>query len=271
MSGFNVNQLLSFLGTFASPGLGASQGGPCHHHRHHHWQAPGRGSGSGSASGGSANQFSSQLQRLQSQMDRLLQDMQGMLGGQQGAFGMGPFGQSNGWQSGDMGTNAGCPFNQSPWSVTNQGNGQDHIDLPNYTLDLNKSNMQWTLTNKETGVTTNVSGDPHVSEAGNNWDFKHDTTFQLQDGTRITVHTEPWGNSGATVSSSLDITRGGHGMRVTGLGGPQDGQLQVADGLNGYELDAGNLGTQVLFESGSNWQTFAGENVNRAVATQQDL
>jgi hypothetical protein len=274
MSDFNFGQMLSMYGTFANAGLGRFQGGIGVHHRQHHAHGHGAHSpGSCSPGGGPGGQFGSQHQHLISQVNRMREDMRGLFGGD-GAFGVGPFGESSGWQPGG-GSDCGCPYDQSPWTVTNQGDGKADIDLGKYSLDLDKSNMQWNLTNKETGAVTKVSGDPHVSESGNNWDFHKDTTLQLDDGTRITVHTEPYKvlgqDTGQTVSSTLEITRGGHGMRVTGLGGDQDGPLQVADGLNGYALDAANLGTQVLFEAGNNWQTFDGLNVNSDVAQRERL
>jgi hypothetical protein len=183
-----------------------------------------------------------------------------------------PFGAGLG-QPGGLPYGAGFadPTQQTPWTVTNTGNGQDHIDLGNYTLDLNKANMQWTLTNKQTGDTTNISGDPHVSENGNKWDFKNNLSFQLDDGTKITVHTIPYGN-GQNVSSELDITNGSHGMKVTGLGGNLDaGGLQVSDGLNGYALDAANAGTPEIYEAAGNWQTFDGTNITQQVSQQDGL
>ena len=165
-----------------------------------------------------------------------------------------------------------CQSNQSPMTVNNTGNGQAHIDLGNYTLDLDKSNMSWTLTNKQTGATTQVSGDPHVSESGNKWDFKNNDTFQLADGTRITAKTIPYGN-GATVTSGLNITRpDGSTLSVSGLGGSQDGPLQVSQGFN-PRARASNIGDNILFENGDNW-TLGSRNgpvVNSTVANANQL
>jgi hypothetical protein len=192
------------------------------------------------------------------------------MGGGLGPF-TNPFGQGLGQQGGlPFGGGFGDPSQQQPWTVTNTGQGKDHIDLGKYSLDLNKQNMQWTLTNKETGAKTDISGDPHVHEGGNAWDFKKNLSFQLDDGTKITVHTIPYGN-GQTVSSELDITKGGHGMKVQGLGGNLDGPLQVSDGLNGYALDAQNAGVNEIYEAGGNWQTFDGQTVNQQLSQQDHL
>ena len=194
-----------------------------------------------------------------------------------GMSGMGnPFGAGLGMDGGmsfggGWGNTGGvCPAQQSPWTVSNTGQGQDQIDLGKYTLGLNKANSEWTLTNKETGASTKVWGDPHVQGAGGNWDFKHDMNFQLDDGTRIGVHTVPYGN-GQTLSAELDITNGSHGMKVTGLAGNDSAGLQVADGLNGYALDAQNAGMPEVYEAGGAWQTFSGQTVNQSLATAENL
>jgi hypothetical protein len=259
----NFPQVMSFMGTFANPGLGRSNG---------------EGFG---CQPGILGRLGSQITHLLGDLSHIHNDLARLHGGMggcglpsPGCFGMGPFGQNSGWPSMGGGFDGfGCPSQQSPWTVTNKGDGREHIDLGKYTLDLNESGSQWILTNKLTGAKTDISGDPHVTDNGgtNRWDFKNNTTFQLDDGTQITVHTVPAGN-GTTFSSVLDISKGGHGMRVSGLAeGNRDGRLRVTDGLNGYALAARNLGTQVLFENGQGWQTFDGFYVNAAVAARENL
>ena len=176
--------------------------------------------------------------------------------GQQGSV---PFG--GGW--GNPGS--GCPSQRPPWSVTNTGGGQDSIDLGNYTLTANKANSQWVLTNKRTGQATNVSGDPHVNQTdGNNWTFKNNMSFQLDDGTRITVKTTPYGN-GQTLSDELDISKGGQGMVVSGLASNDGSPLKVTTGVNGYGLDAQNFNVPEIYEGTTDWETFAGQTVNQGL------
>jgi hypothetical protein len=159
---------------------------------------------------------------------------------------------------------------QQPWSTTYQ-NGQPTVDLGNYTLDLNKNNSQWTLTNKATGAKTNVWGDPHVDENGTSWTFKNNTTFQLDDGTKISVKTVPYGN-GMTLSSELDITQGGRGMKITGLEQNDAGDaLKIQDGLNGYALQASNAGNNMVFESGNTWLNGAASVITADVANKDNL
>lgn len=90
-----------------------------------------------------------------------------------------------------------------------------------YTITVPKDNtdQSWTITDKN-GNTTKIWGDPHVNEDADgsriDWDFKEQSTFMLDDGTKITVDTAPWGN-GMTVSSGLTITRGDEVVQVTGI------------------------------------------------------
>jgi hypothetical protein len=217
-------------------------------------------------------QISQEIQQL---VQQLQQELGGLGSGSQSGAGSGGLGSTGGSSDpfsglgsfGDAGSTGSTSGSQSPWTVTNTGAGQDQIDLGNYTLSLNKSDSGWTLTNKQTGATTNISGDPHVSENGNNWTFKNDLTFALDDGTKITVHTTPAGN-GQTLSSSLDITKNGYGMQVTGLASNDGNQLQVADGLNGYAMDSSNSNIPMLFEDGNNWDSLGVQTVDASFASQ---
>lgn len=163
-----------------------------------------------------------------------------------------------------------CEDTGKPWSTTYK-DGQPNVDLGNYTLQLDKSNSQWTLTNKATGAQSKIWGDPHVDENGKSWDFKKDLTFQLDDGTKISVKTVPYGN-GMTLSSELDITRGDHGMKITGLEqNNTDDALKITDGLDGYSLDASNFGNQVVYESGNTWLDRNAAVITGDVANQDHL
>ncbi|MEJ6871894.1 DUF1521 domain-containing protein, partial [Bradyrhizobium japonicum] len=72
----------------------------------------------------------------------------------------------------------------------------------------------------QTGHVTVIHGDPHVDADGDgkdDFDFKKDMTFQLDDGTKITVDTVDIGK-GKTMASKLTITNGDNAMVVEGLG-----------------------------------------------------
>ncbi|HBR96607.1 MAG TPA: hypothetical protein DD979_04420 [Gammaproteobacteria bacterium] len=113
------------------------------------------------------------------------------------------------------------------------------ITLDNgYTIELSNNKQQWTLKDKD-GNVTRVWGDPHVDEDGDgdtDWDFKRDSTFVLEDGTKISVETAPWKGGDMTVSSKLTITKGDQAVVVSGI---DKNQVQISDVmLNGRELDA---------------------------------
>jgi hypothetical protein len=77
--------------------------------------------------------------------------------------------------------------------------------------------FEWQITGPD-GKTTRVWGDPHVAEGdGGKWDFKRNSTFVLGDGTRINVTTAPYGNSGMTVTQSLEIISGNERVTVSGI------------------------------------------------------
>jgi hypothetical protein len=282
MSQFNFMQMGSMLGSLGSMvgsfgsvvGSFGEQGG---HHGHHHQGGFGGQQGQlgqqGQGQQGPIGQLFQEIQQLEQQLQQMLGgggQQQGMGGmgdaGQMGGMGMGSGmeGQQNPFQS-TAGPSFGCPSSsqQSPWTVTNTGSGQDQIDLGNYTLSLNKSNSQWTLTNKQTGETTNVSGDPHVADGSQHFDFHNDTTFNLPDGTKITCKTVPAGN-GATLSSELDISRGGQGMKISNLASNEGGGLQVTPGLNGWALSASNIGLTNIYDSNGSWVNQQGQPVTNS-------
>jgi hypothetical protein len=229
----------------------------------------------GQFSGGFAGLF----QELEQDLEQLEQDVEQIASELQGADPLtnsSGAGQGNGL--GDLGDNSPGPFGQGdgggdfcgpqqqPWSATNSGDGQGTINLGDgYTLQLNKANSGWTLTNNQTGAVTNASGDPHVSEDGQNWTFKNNTTFQLSDGTRVTVRTVPYGN-GQTLSDEIDITRGHQSIKVTGLAQNDSNPLQITEGFNGRQLAASNFGDSVLYESGDQWRAWDGQVVDEQYA-----
>ena len=128
------------------------------------------------------------------------------------------------------------------WSATQNGAGQAHIDLGNYTIDINEHNSEFTLTNKATGERSRIWGDPHFDTNGDgstDVDFWGTMTLNLEDGTRITINTTPFAaNPAETLSSQLLITRGDQSLVVDGLDQNQIGDLRITQGQNGQLLDS---------------------------------
>lgn len=137
-----------------------------------------------------------------------------------------------------------------------------------YTISAEEGGAAWTVKNNETGATTRVHGDPHVDVGGDgkdDWDFKKDMTFELDDGTKITVGTVP-GDNGTTWSSSLTITNGDNAIQVTGLGADKDGanNMKVVQSNAGETLDALTKDGHVVEEEGANWIGRGGAAIDQA-------
>ena len=117
----------------------------------------------------------------------------------------------------------------SSWTFVNNGDGTGTIDLGNYTVSLNESNHEWTVTDKATGQQTRVWGDPHVdfqNDGDTDLDFKANLSLMLEDGTKITCETLPFGN-GQTVSTKLVISNKDQAIEVTGLAAGMDADLNI--------------------------------------------
>ncbi|WP_284178527.1 DUF1521 domain-containing protein [Rhabdaerophilum sp. SD176] len=162
------------------------------------------------------------------------------------------------------------------WTVSEVKDGKAEIKLGDrYTIALDENGSRWILTDNCDQSQTRVWGDPHVdvgNDGKNDWDFKKDATFQLEDGTKITVGTTPWGNSGQTLSSSLTITNGDNAIQVSGLGWDSDGKnnLKVEQSYDGKALDAKTPdGAFTAQESGKGW-TIDGKTADQATVNAKE-
>lgn len=88
------------------------------------------------------------------------------------------------------------------------------------------------INNKATGEDYRIWGDPHVDIDGKRaFDFYGDTTFQLEDGTKVTIETKPaHDNAKVTYASTVTITDGttGQTTQVTGVDPFTRGDLAVS-------------------------------------------
>ncbi|WP_375779020.1 DUF1521 domain-containing protein [Bradyrhizobium sp. ma5] len=138
-----------------------------------------------------------------------------------------------------------------------------------YTITADEKGGTWTVRNNQTGHVTKIHDDPHVDADGDgkdDFDFKKDMTFQLDDGTKITVNNVDFGN-GQTISSKLTITNGHNAIVVEGLGDDKDGKnnLRVTQSNAGMTLDAlTDDGAQTIHESGQGWVDGSGREVDQA-------
>lgn len=161
---------------------------------------------------------------------------------------------------------------QAQWTASTGADGQASIDLGDgYSLQLDENSSSATITDANTGQTTQIWGDPHVVVNGQHqFDFYGTTTFTLPNGTKITVNTQQsQSNPDVYYAESLTITKGSQGMTVTGLSEQTKGDLSITMGQDGYALDNETADGYVLDEKtdGSGWTSaYTGQD-----ATQADL
>ena len=142
---------------------------------------------------------------------------------------------------------------QSNWSNTTVENNKASIDLGRYSLDLNKSNSSILLTNKQTGDTTKIWGDPHITTNGTSGTFNGSLTFALPDHTKVTVGTQAKGS--VSYADQLTITQGNKAYVVNGLSQANSNPLTVERTGNGRLLDRMTPDgyTLVANRSGTGW------------------
>lgn len=118
--------------------------------------------------------------------------------------------------------------------------GKVCFENDNYRITMGDDNTV-TIHNKNTGETYQAWGDPHFNVDGQHvFDFWGTTTFQLDDGTKVTIETTPWANNpGMTLSSKVTITSGDYGVQVTGVDTNRVGDLKFQEAKHwGGLLDA---------------------------------
>jgi Domain of Unknown Function (DUF1521) len=140
------------------------------------------------------------------------------------------------------GSACGCPPKSvtGPSTTTNsQGNVQ--FENENYRITAEEGGTV-NIYNKNTGENYKAWGDPHMNIDGKQaFDFWGDTTFTLDDGTKVTIETTPWkgGNNGATISSKVTIIDGDYGVQITGVDDNKSGDLKFNETTsNGWLMDA---------------------------------
>lgn len=157
------------------------------------------------------------------------------------------------------------------WTHEQNDDGTAKIRLGDkYTIELKEGDQSFSVRNNETDEVSRISGDPHVDSDGdgkNDFDFKKDMSFVLDDGTKITVNTVPAEN-GTTYSSALTITKGDNAIQVTGLAGQHDGanNLKVVQSNAGRTLDAlTDDGAQSVYRRGDDWVDAQGRSVTQSI------
>lgn len=142
-----------------------------------------------------------------------------------------------------------CPVDPSNPSnaSTRMIGGKAVFENDSYRITAGDDN-QVLIHNKNTGETYRAWGDPHMEIDGRHaFDFWGTTTFMLDDGTKVTIETTPWGNNPeATLSSKVTITNGDYGVQITGVDTNTRGDLAIDEGkgwgrLVDWAVDDGNV------------------------------
>lgn len=147
------------------------------------------------------------------------------------------------------------------------------IDLGDYTLDINEKRSEFILTNKETGESSRVWGDPHFdmdNDGKTDVDFWGTMTMNLENGTKITIQTTPWkGNEDMTVSSRLVITQGDKAIEVTGMDQNRVGDMEITQSNDGYLKDIFTGDGLDIYENDGKWMVRDGWEMREV--TQEDM
>ena len=123
-------------------------------------------------------------------------------------------------------TSFATPASNPTHAGTQMVGGKVQFENDNYRITAGDDNSV-NIFNKKTGETYQVWGDPHVNVDGqHSFDFWGTTTFQLDDGTKVTINTTPWKNDPSqTLSSKVTITNGDYGVQITGVDTNTKGDL----------------------------------------------
>ncbi|MDT7837986.1 DUF1521 domain-containing protein [Aquabacterium sp. OR-4] len=160
---------------------------------------------------------------------------------------------------------------------TQMQGGRAVFENDNYRISAGDDNTV-NIVNKNTGESYNVWGDPHVNIDGKHaFDFWGTTTFQLEDGTKLTIDTTQAGN-GMTLASKLTITNGDYGVQISGVDTNTRGDLKIDEAAGwGETLDWVRDDGNVLHENPAG-QGFLGidaqgtiKKVDQAYINQTDL
>ena len=153
--------------------------------------------------------------------------------------------------AGAVNTSTGAAVGNPTNAHTSMQGGKAVFENDNYRISAGDNN-EVTIFNKNTGESYRVWGDPHVDVDGKHtFDFWGTTTFNLNDGTKLTFETVPAGNN-MTLASKLTITNGDYGAKISGIDTNTTGDLKVEE-ANGWgrTLDQYTADGNTLLENGA--------------------
>jgi hypothetical protein len=158
---------------------------------------------------------------------------------------------------------------QSTYTAQTTGEHTANVDLGDgYRLEVDERNSEMMIINENTGQKTKIWGDPHVEVDGKHqFDFYGTSTFELDNGTKITINTEQWaGNPNAYVASKVTVTKGSNAVVIDGISQNQLGDLKVSLSNNGEFLDMATRDGFTMHEGQNGWTTELGTKVTQSDA-----
>lgn len=138
---------------------------------------------------------------------------------------------------------------QPSFTAAMPGEGRAEIDIGDgYTLSINEASSEIIVRDAD-GNATRIWGDPHVDYNGKHiGDFWGTTTFQLENGTKITINTETKPGSSMTYAEQVVVTRGDQAVVIDGVSELTRGDLSVSLSTDGRALDAAHDDGFVIHE-----------------------
>jgi Domain of Unknown Function (DUF1521) len=142
----------------------------------------------------------------------------------------------------------------------------------NYIIRCNDDN-EITIESRRDGKSIHVWGDPHVAVNNQHvFDFWGTTTFNLLDGTKVTIKTTPWEvNPEMRLVTSVVITDGDYGVEITGVDSNTRDDLRFREyRQQGEQLDELVDDGNVLYENNELTAFFAIDSLGNVIIANQD-
>ena len=212
--------------------------------------SPAQATGGGASGGPAAGGATASIQQIEQEIQQLQQQLQQLEGG--GATTPAPAPAQG---VGGTGGVTGSPTLASPGGGTtgstapNSGSGDTTGSDPSLSINGNSVNTgvytisgstnddgSLTITNNQTGQTTEVWGDPHIKVNGQDTaDFQKDgLNIALQDGTTVHIDPTSLNSNGVAHIGQVSITKGDQAVTMGGTGGPNgfEGGVQTSGVMN---------------------------------------
>lgn len=151
--------------------------------------------------------------------------------------------------NGSSGSRWGCPFEPDDGSSYDlesydSKSGTATLENDRYVINIDESSSEIEVNDKKNSEDSfRIHGDPHFdigNDGDTDFDFKSDMLIELDDGTKLHIHTTPTSN-GETLATSLAIEEpDGSGWYIEGIDGDQKGDLEIEE-YNNLNFSGGKV------------------------------